>query len=289
MTETSGAVILDGASLAREIMAETAGRAARFATRYGRRPSLAAVLVGSDPASITYVAMKQRRCAAVGIASRLVELPSEVSTSEVVDRIDGLSADPQIDGILVQHPVPSNVDERAAFEAIDRQKDVDGVTMHSFASMAFGLPGFASCTPGGILRLLDEYGIDPSGRHAVVIGRSPILGKPVGMLLLARDATVTFCHSRTCDLPRIVGTADIVVAAVGRPNFVRGGWLKPGAVVIDAGYYQGGVGDVHFEEARSVASAITPVPGGVGPMTIAVLLDQTVAAATMRARHTDPE
>ncbi|MDX6291578.1 MAG: methylenetetrahydrofolate dehydrogenase / methenyltetrahydrofolate cyclohydrolase, partial [Kribbellaceae bacterium] len=182
-------------------------------------------------------------------------------------------------GILLQHPVPAQIDERAAFEAIDPSKDVDGVTMHSFAAMAFGEPGFRSCTPAGIMRLLDAYGVRASGVHAVVIGRSPILGKPVGMLLLAADATVTYCHSRTRNLPEIVATADIVVAAVGKPNFVRGSWLKPGAVVVDAGYNDGNVGDVHFEEAARVASLLTPVPGGVGPMTIALLLEQTVNAA----------
>jgi methylenetetrahydrofolate dehydrogenase (NADP+)/methenyltetrahydrofolate cyclohydrolase len=171
------------------------------------------------------------------------------------------------------------VDERAAFEAIRADKDVDGVTTHSLAAMALGLPGFWSCTPAGIMRLLDEYGVDLSGRHAVVIGRSPILGKPIGMLLLARDATVTTCHSHTTDLAAIVRSADIVVAAVGRPNFVRGDWLKPGVVVIDAGYSSGTVGDVAFDEAVEVADLITPVPGGVGPMTIALLLDQTVTAA----------
>jgi methylenetetrahydrofolate dehydrogenase (NADP+)/methenyltetrahydrofolate cyclohydrolase len=209
----------------------------------------------------------------------VVELPETATTEVVVGTIQGLSEDPEIDGILLQHPVPEGVDERAAFEAIAPTKDVDGVTKDSFASMAFGLPGFASCTPAGIMRLLDEYGVDPSGKHAVVIGRSPILGKPVGMLLLARDATVTYCHSRTVDLPAIVRSADIVVAAVGRPRFVQGDWIKSGAVVIDAGYNEGNVGDVDFAAAVSVAGMITPVPGGVGPTTIALLIEQTVAAA----------
>jgi methylenetetrahydrofolate dehydrogenase (NADP+)/methenyltetrahydrofolate cyclohydrolase len=223
--------------------------------------------------------MKQARCERVGVESVLVELPEPTTTQEVVAIIEGLSEDDRIDGILLQHPVPEAVDERAAFEAIAPSKDVDGVTKDSFASMAFGLPGFASCTPAGIMRLLDAYGVDPSGRHAVVIGRSPILGKPIGMLLLTRDATVTYCHSRTKDLPVIVRSADIVVAAVGRPNFVRGDWIKPWAVVIDAGYNDGNVGDVAFSEAMSVASLITPVPGGVGPTTIALLIEQTISAA----------
>ena len=197
-----------------------------------------------------------------------------------------LSEQPEVDGILLHHPVPSHVDERSAFEAIVPEKDVDGVTASSFAAMSLGLPGFVSCTPAGILRLLDEYSVDLSGLHAVVIGRSSILGRPVGMLLLARDATVTFCHSKTSGLAEVVRTGDIVVAAVGHPNLVGGSWLKPGAVVIDAGYYQGGVGDVNFEEALPVASLITPVPGGVGPMTIALLLEQTVLAAEQRTLAT---
>lgn len=193
--------------------------------------------------------------------------------------ISGLSADPQVHGIVLQHPVPPQIDERAAFEAIAPGKDVDGVTMHSFAAMAFGYPGFASCTPGAIMRLLDAYRVDPAGKHAVVLGRSPILGKPAGMLLLGRDATVTYCHTKTRDLPDVVQTADIVVAAVGRPGFVRGDWIKPGAVVVDAGYNPGNVGDAAFAEAADRAGLITPVPGGVGPVTIAVLLAQTVDAA----------
>ena len=175
--------------------------------------------------------------------------------------------------------MPDHVDERAAFEAIAPEKDVDGVTMHSFAAMSFGLPGFSSCTPAGIVRLLDEYAVDPEGMHAVVIGRSPILGRPIGMLLLARNATVTYCHSHTRDLAEIVRSADIVIAAVGKPNFVRGGWLKRGVVVIDAGYSSGTIGDVDLDEASRVAALISPVPGGVGPMTIAMLIEQTVDAA----------
>ena len=280
--EHAQARIMDGSALAATIVAGVAGRAAAFTDRTGRPPCLAAVLVGDDPASVTYVRMKERRSASAGIASRVVRLPSASTTAEVVAAVTHLDADPTVDGILVQHPVPPQVDERAAFEAIGADKDVDGVTMHSLAAMALGLPGFWSCTPAGIMRLLDEYDVDPSGRHAVVIGRSPILGKPVGMLLLARDATVTTCHSHTTDLADMVRSADIVVAAVGRPNVVRGHWLKPGAVVVDAGYSPGNVGDVAFDEAVGVAGLITPVPGGVGPMTIAMLLEQTVSAAEQR-------
>ena len=218
MADHLAAQLMDGAALSRNILEACRRRAAAFADRMGRRPCLAAVLVGHDPASLTYVKMKQARCERVGVESVAIELPETATTREVVAAIEDLSADERVDGILLQHPVPEGVDERAAFEAIAPHKDVDGVTMASFASMAFGLPGFASCTPAGIMRLLDAYGVDPTGLHAVVIGRSPILGKPIGMLLLARDATVTYCHSHTEELPAIVRTADIVVAAVGRPR-----------------------------------------------------------------------
>jgi methylenetetrahydrofolate dehydrogenase (NADP+)/methenyltetrahydrofolate cyclohydrolase len=287
MTNTAAASLMSGTELAKQLVAETTARAAEFTQQTGQLPCLATVLVGDDPASETYVRMKQNRSRKAGIASRHVALPATTTTTELVNTIQGLSADPSVHGILLQHPVPAHIDERAAFEAIAPGKDVDGVTMHSFAAMAFGEPGFASCTPAGIIRLLDHYEVPLSGQHAVVVGRSPILGKPAAMLLLARDATVTVCHSRTTDLPTIVRTADIVVAAVGRPNFVRGAWLKPGAVVVDAGYNEGNVGDVAFAEAVEQARLVTPVPGGVGPMTIAVLLAQTVDAAylqTNRAR-----
>ena len=271
--------LIDGTGVAESVLDTTAARAQAFTRAAGTKPCLAAVLVGDDPASVTYVRMKRNRPERVGIESRLVTLPSLASTDDVVAAVTELSEDPAVHGILLQHPVPPQVDERAAFEAIAPAKDVDGVTMHSFAAMSFGLPGFVSATPGGILRLLDAHRMCLQGAHAVVIGRSPILGKPVGMLLLARNATVTFCHSRTTELPDIVRTADIVIAAVGIPHFVRGAWLKSGVVVIDAGYNPGNVGDVHFDEALERAALITPVPGGVGPTTIAVLLEQTVTAA----------
>jgi methylenetetrahydrofolate dehydrogenase (NADP+)/methenyltetrahydrofolate cyclohydrolase len=273
------AQLMSGTALAQEIVERCAQHAqALFETR-GVRPSLATVLVGDDPASVTYVTMKRNRSAKAGIDSRLVRLPAETTTAELVSAVRALSDDPDVHGILLQHPVPAHIDERAAFEAIAPAKDVDGVTMHSFAAMAFGDPGFASCTPGGIIRLLDAYGVELSGRQAVVVGRSPILGKPMGMLLLARDATVTYCHSRTVDLASHVAAADIVVAAVGKPEFIKGHDIKPGAVVIDAGYNPGNVGDVDFAGAMERAALVTPVPGGVGPMTIAVLLEQTVDAA----------
>lgn len=275
----SGTRLMDGAAVARQLLADTAQRARRFATEAGRRPCLAAVLVGDDPASVTYVRMKRVRCQEVGIDSRLVQLPGTTSTAEAVAAVAELSVDPGVDGILVQHPVPAGVDERAVFEAIAPAKDVDGVTMHSFAAMALGGADLVSCTPGGIMRLLGAYDVDVAGMHAVVIGCSPILGRPMGMLLLASDATVTYCHRRTEGLAEIVRTADLVVAAAGHPRLVRGDWVKPGAVVVDAGYSPGNVGDVAFDEARERASLLTPVPGGVGPMTIAVLLHQTMVAA----------
>ncbi|WP_217571326.1 bifunctional 5,10-methylenetetrahydrofolate dehydrogenase/5,10-methenyltetrahydrofolate cyclohydrolase [Streptomyces sp. GbtcB7] len=275
----SQAQLMDGAGLARRIVEETAKRAAALTGRTGMAPCLATVLVGEDPASVTYVRMKQNRSRKAGIESRHVALPADTTTAELVDTLKALSGDPTVHGILLQHPVGPHIDERAAFEAIAPEKDVDGVTLSSYSAMSFGLPGFVSCTPGGIMRLLDEYDVDPAGRRAVVVGRSAILGKPVGMLLLGRDATVTYCHSRTTGLSSVVREADIVVAAVGRPRLIRGEDIKPGAVVIDAGYNLGNVGDVDFDTARERARLITPVPGGVGPMTIAVLLEQTVTGA----------
>ncbi|WP_019067830.1 bifunctional 5,10-methylenetetrahydrofolate dehydrogenase/5,10-methenyltetrahydrofolate cyclohydrolase [Streptomyces hokutonensis] len=275
----SQARLMDGTALARRIVEDTAKQAADLKERTGTAPCLATVLVGADPASVTYVRMKQNRSRKAGIESRHVELPATTTTAELVATLTTLSTDPTVHGILLQHPMGEHIDERAAFEAIAPEKDVDGVTFASFAAMSFGLPGFVSCTPGGIMRLLDEYDVDPSGKRAVVVGRSAILGKPAGMLLLARDATVTYCHSRTRDLSAAVREADIVVAAVGRPRLIRGEDIKPGAVVLDAGYNAGNVGDVDFDSAAERASLITPVPGGVGPMTIATLLEQTVTAA----------
>ncbi|MEE1757514.1 bifunctional 5,10-methylenetetrahydrofolate dehydrogenase/5,10-methenyltetrahydrofolate cyclohydrolase [Streptomyces sp. SP18CS02] len=279
MSTTSSARLMDGTAHARRLVDETAVRAAGITRRTGTRPCLATVLVGEDPASVTYVRMKQARCEKAGIASRHIELPATTTTDELVAALEGLSRDPDVHGILLQHPVGPHIDERAAFEAIAPEKDVDGVTVSSFATMSFGLPGFVSCTPGGIMRLLDAYEVDPAGKRAVVVGRSAILGKPAGMLLLARNATVTYCHSYTTDLSSAVREADILVAAVGRPRFIKGEDIKPGAVVIDAGYNPGNVGDVDFDSAVTRAGLITPVPGGVGPMTIAVLLAQTVDAA----------
>ncbi|MFC9091122.1 bifunctional 5,10-methylenetetrahydrofolate dehydrogenase/5,10-methenyltetrahydrofolate cyclohydrolase [Streptomyces sp. NPDC057072] len=279
MSPTQTAQIMDGTHLAKRIVEEATGKAAEISHRTGSSPCLATVLVGEDPASVTYVRMKRARCAKAGIRSRHIALPATTTTAELIDTLADLSGDPDVHGILLQHPCGPHIDERAAFEAIAPQKDVDGVTMHSFAAMSFALPGFVSCTPGGIMRLLEAYDVDLAGKHAVVVGRSAILGKPTGMLLLAKDATVTYCHSRTTNLSAIVREADVVVAAVGRPRLIRGEDIKPGAVVIDAGYNAGNVGDVDYDSALTRARLITPVPGGVGPMTIAVLLAQTVEAA----------
>ncbi|WP_127474470.1 bifunctional 5,10-methylenetetrahydrofolate dehydrogenase/5,10-methenyltetrahydrofolate cyclohydrolase [Microbacterium sulfonylureivorans] len=273
------AQLMDGASLADETFAQIAEGTAELLAVAGRRPCLVTVLVGDDPSSHVYVRMKVNRSGKVGIESRRIDLPQATTTAELVAVLKELSDDRSVDGILLQHPVPAHIDERAAFEAIDPSKDVDGVTRTSFARMAFGEPGFHSATPGGILRLLDRYDVALAGVRAVVVGRSPILGRPIGMLLLARDSTVTFCHSKTGDLADAVRDADIVIAAVGRPKLIRGDWIKPGAVVVDAGYNAGNVGDVEFAAAATRAKLITPVPGGVGPMTIAVLLDQTLDAA----------
>lgn len=276
------ATIIDGSRVADAILADVRERAAEFEKKSGRKACLATVLVGDDPASHTYVRMKANRCRTTGLDSRSHQLSATATTDDVTALVTALSADDDVDGILVQHPMPAQIDERAAFEAIAPSKDVDGVTMASFASMALGGNGFQSCTPAGIVHLLDAYDVDPTGLHAVVVGRSSILGKPIGMLLLARDATVTYCHSRTTDLPRIVAEADIVIAAVGQPELIKGAWIKPGAVIIDAGYNPGTIGDVEYAAAADKARLITPVPGGVGPTTIAVLLHQTVRAASAR-------
>lgn len=276
------AQLMDGTTVARQILQQTAERAAEVKRLSGRPPALATVLIGEDPASHTYVKMKVTRSRAAGIGSIRHDLPHATTTAAAVELVTALSDDPAVDGILVQHPMPSHIDERRVFEAIAPSKDVDGVTGASFAAMAMNEPGFASCTPAGIMALLDAYQVPVQGSHAVVIGRSAILGKPVAMLLLGRNATVTICHSHTRDLQQIVESGDIVVAAVGRPELIRGDWIKPGAVVMDAGYNAGNVGDVEQSAAAERARLITPVPGGVGPMTIAMLLSQTVDAAQRR-------
>ncbi|WP_135548860.1 bifunctional 5,10-methylenetetrahydrofolate dehydrogenase/5,10-methenyltetrahydrofolate cyclohydrolase [Paenibacillus cymbidii] len=281
---TNNRLVLDGEAVAKEIKEQLAVRVRRLAEA-GVTPCLATVLVGDDPSSATYVRMKRSACRRLGIDSRLVQLGRETTTAQLVAAIRELNADPAVHGILLQHPVPHGIDERAAFEAIGIAKDVDGVTMLGFAQNAFGVAAFPSCTPAAIMALLDYYRLPIAGKRAVVVGRSPILGKPVSLMLLNRNATVTICHSQTVDLPAAVGAADIVVAAVGKPRFIRGEWIKEGAVVIDAGYNPGNVGDVDYEACAVRAGAITPVPGGVGPVTIAMLLQATVDAAEAMARQ----
>lgn len=275
------AAILDGRATARTIVANLAEEVEGISAKTGSRPTLSTVIVGDDPASHTYVRMKVNRCRKIGIEPRQIHLPAESTTDQVVAQITALSEDDTVDGILVQHPSPPQVDEAQAFDAIAAAKDVDGVTSSSLASMAFKEQGFRSATPGGIMRLLQQYRIDIAGKHAVVVGRSRILGIPMGLLLLAENATVTYCHSRTPDLRATVSEADIVVAAAGRPGLIKGDWIKTGAVVADAGYAES-TGDVEYEAAAQRAGWITPVPGGVGPMTIACLLEQTVEAHKRR-------
>lgn len=271
-------LILNGKQVSASIKEALAEQTIRLSEK-GTIPCLATILVGDNPASATYVRMKGNACKRIGIHSNRVQLPEATSTEALIAEIRKLNRDPAVHGILLQHPVPSHIDERAAFEAIDIEKDVDGVTTLGYAQNAFGFADYPSCTPAAIMAILDYYDIKLEGKHAVVIGRSPILGKPVSAMLLNRNATVTTCHSKTRGIEEIVRLGDIVVAAVGRPNFVQGSWIKPGAVVIDAGYNEGNIGDVDYEACCANASAITPVPGGVGPVTIATLLKHTVQAS----------
>ena len=274
------AVVLDGKALSKQIEASLVSRVDEVKTRSGgRAPILATILVGEDPASATYVKMKGNACNRVGMESQKVLLSDETTTDQLLAEIDALNANPDVHGILLQHPVPAQIDERACFDRIALEKDVDGVTTWGFGRMAMLEPAFGSATPAGIMRILEHYEIPIEGKHAVVVGRSPILGKPMALMLLNKHATVTICHSRTVDLPKIVGDADIVVGAVGKPEFIKGDWIKDGAVVIDAGYHPGGIGDVELSAVADRCAAYTPVPGGVGPMTIATLITQTVQAA----------
>ncbi len=271
---------LDGKRLAKQIEADLTTRVRALQAQHpGFMPTLATILVGNDPASATYVRMKQNACKRVGMASVKVELPAHTTTDELLRHIQRLNADPQVHGILLQHPVPAHIQERPCFDAIALEKDVDGVTCHGFGKMAMGERAYGSATPSGIMRLLAHYGIPLEGKQAVVVGRSPILGKPMAMMLLNANATVTICHSRTQQLADVVRRADLVVGAVGKPHFIKGDWISPGAVVIDAGYHPGGVGDIELEAILDTCVAYTPVPGGVGPMTIATLLTQTLEAA----------
>lgn len=280
-------LILDGATTAKAIRAEVATRTATLKEDYGITPGLAAVLAGDNPASLTYVSMKRKACAKAGITSFEHVFGSDATQEEVLACIRNLNADPTVHGILVQHPMPKGLDEDEILATVDPAKDVDGIGRASLGDLVLGHPSFVSCTPQGMMTLMKRYGIDPAGKHAVVIGRSVILGKPMAIALLNANATVTICHSKTKNLAEHTRQADILIAAVGRPEMITGDMLKPGVVLLDAGYNRvegrgHDVGDCHFESCAAVASAITPVPGGVGPMTIATLLEQTVAAAERR-------
>ncbi|MBQ9833115.1 MAG: bifunctional 5,10-methylene-tetrahydrofolate dehydrogenase/5,10-methylene-tetrahydrofolate cyclohydrolase [Clostridia bacterium] len=275
--------VLDGKALAKEIEADLTTRVAALVEKTGSAPTLATILVGDDPASVTYVRMKGNACRRVGITPLKIEMPQETTTEELLAQIDALNADDNVCGILLQHPVPSQIDEQACFNRIAPDKDVDGVNITTFGAMTMKLPSYFSATPFSILSILKRYNIEISGKDVVVVGRSPILGKPVAMMLLNENATVTICHTKTRDLPEKVRRADIVVAAVGRPKFIQADWIKEGAVLVDAGYNEGNVGDIDLENAAPKSSAYTPVPGGVGPVTIAKLIEQTVQSAERKA------
>jgi methylenetetrahydrofolate dehydrogenase (NADP+)/methenyltetrahydrofolate cyclohydrolase len=279
----SAPIILDGKATAKAIEESLKPRVEAYKQKSGgRAPVLAAILVGNDPASATYVKMKGNACTRVGMESRRIHLPDTTTTAELLREIELLNNDCAVHGILLQHPVPRQIDERAAFDLISLEKDVDGVTCLGFGRMAMGEHAFGSATPAGIMNLIDHYRIPLEGKRAVVVGRSPILGKPMALMLLNRNATVTICHSKTQGLPELTREADIVVGAVGKPQFIKGDWIKDGAVIIDAGYHPGGVGDVELSAVQARCSAYTPVPGGVGPMTIATLILQTMEAAEKR-------
>jgi len=278
----TAARLIDGAAIAREVRAGVARRAARLAAA-GHVPGLAVILVGDDPASQVYVRNKIKACAEAGIRSIHETYPADLAESALLDRIASLNADDAVHGILVQMPLPPHISAQRVIEAIDAGKDVDGYSVESAGRLLAGLPGFKPCTPWGCMRLIESTGIALRGKHAVVIGRSNTVGKPMALLLLQADATVTVCHSRTADLAEHSRRADVVVAAVGRANTLTADMVKPGAVVIDVGMNRNAAGklcgDVDFAGVAQVAGAITPVPGGVGPMTIAMLLSNTVDAA----------
>lgn len=276
------ALILDGKAVAKHREQQLHTAVEKLRADGGVKPVLATILVGSDPASATYVQMKANACERVGMGSVRVDMPQATTTDELLAVIDQLNRDSDICGILLQHPVPAQIDERRCFDAIAIAKDVDGVTTRGFGLMAMGEAAFGSATPAGIMTLLRHYDIPLAGKHAVVVGRSPILGKPMAAMLLNANATVTICHSRTVDLAQQVARADIVVGAVGQPELIKAEWISAGAVVVDAGYHPGGVGDIEKTGLVERVAALTPVPGGVGPMTINALISQTLDAALQR-------
>lgn len=280
------AQILDGKALASQIEKELSTRVQALKDKTSRTPILATILVGDDPASATYVRMKGNACKRVGMESIRVEMPATTTTDELLAKIRELNANPDVHGILLQHPVPAQIDERACFDEIALEKDVDGVTCLGFGRMAMGERAYGSATPQGIMHLLNHYQVPLAGKHAVVVGRSAILGKPMAMMLLNANCTVTICHSKTQNLAEHVRQADIVVGAVGVPELIKKEWIKEGAVVVDAGFHPtetGGVGDIELDGVENIASFYTPVPGGVGPMTINTLIRQSVEAGELDA------
>lgn len=279
--------LIDGRAIAGALRRKVAERVAKWRERTDQVPGLAVVLVGEDPASQVYVRMKQRACEEVGIRSELHQLPATVTAEQVLRLVRRLAVDSAVHGILVQLPLPNSIDPEPILRAVPPEKDVDGFHPHNLGMLVTGGEGMVPCTPAGIMTLIKHTGTELTGKHAVVVGRSTIVGKPTALLLLSQHATVTICHSRTRDLRAEVARADVVVAAVGQPRLIAGDWIKPGAVVIDVGINRradgGLVGDVEFDSAWGVAGHITPVPGGVGPMTVAKLLENTLRAASMQA------
>jgi methylenetetrahydrofolate dehydrogenase (NADP+)/methenyltetrahydrofolate cyclohydrolase len=276
------ALLIDGKAVSARIRRELTEEVARFKEATGVTPGLAVVLVGEDPASQTYVRSKEKSTVKVGMYSEVHRLPAETGEAQLLALVDKLNKEPKIHGILVQLPLPGHMDETKVLNAIDPAKDVDGFHPVNAGRLFTGQESFIPCTPHGIMELLADGGVDLRGKQAVVVGRSNIVGKPIAMLLLQKHATVTICHSRTADLGAVTRQADVLVVAVGRPNFIRGEMVKPGAVVIDVGINRVDgalVGDVDFQSVSEVAGSITPVPGGVGPMTITMLLKNTLAAA----------
>lgn len=270
-------IVLDGRKVAEESNSKLSAQASNLTNKYGRKPCLAAILVGDDPASATYIAMKEKACKSVGLETKTIIMNKDSTTEVVLERISALNEDENVDGILLQHPVPKGIDEIVCFNNISLNKDVDGVTTLGYGNMAMGLDSFGSCTPFGIMRLLESYQIDCSGKLALVVGRSQILGKPMSAMLLNKNATTITAHSKTENLPSLLKQADIVIAAVGKPKFIKCTGLKKGSILIDAGYHPiEKCGDVDMNGIEDIVSAYTPVPGGVGPMTINTLIYNTI-------------
>lgn len=272
-------ILLDGKALSKEIENNLRVRVKNIIQKTGKTPVLATILVGNDPSSEVYVKMKGNACERVGMTSLKVHLSEKTTTGELLVEIEKLNNDQNICGILLQHPVPKQIDERACFDKIAIDKDVDGVTCLGFGRMSMNEIAYGSATPAGIMEIIKHYQLPVEGKHAIVVGRSPILGKPIAMMLLNENATVTICHSKTKNLPELIKQADIVVGAVGKPEFIKADWIKDNAIVIDAGYHKGGIGDIETDKIKDRAFAYTPVPGGVGPMTIAMLIKQAVESA----------